>query len=346
MLRLNLLQAKPIEAESDVQEIKESEILSDENFLNQNSETATSEVEMAPAPAVSSEPETEIPEPAKEAEEETEQLEFVFKTKSKFPIVPILVLFLLVVAIGAYFLVSRKPGKSAKAPGTKKQVVAAKPSSNEPAGQEASAEKSPAKTPPAAPAQSGKTPAPSSTPPAPVPLEAKAQRQAGVLAVNVLGKVLSSVPKGTQIGFLSFDGQDFTLELFAAQQNRLEQFLQSTKGAIPASQYKILAKDRSYYQGHIVPHLLISGGLGSSGMIEPGKATLTSGTIRKNLRKLATVHGVRVRELRTASPVLGLRIGFLVYMVHGASSSPPQCSFPKREWSFSPPSRGIHSKAI
>jgi flagellar basal body-associated protein FliL len=300
MLKLNLLQAKPIQAAGDVQEIKESDILTDESFLDQEAGATSPVVEVEEeAVAPTPEPETETPETV----EEPEQPEFEFKSKSRLPIVPILVGLLLIGVVAGYFWVSKKPQNTANKPvrpekaSVAEKSTQAKTGGEHPPTVESAGKTQPATTPSHAESASQKE---ASTP---VPVEANAQRQAGVQAVSVFGQVLSSVEKGTRIGFLSFDGDAFTLELFATQQSRLEKFLQNVKGAIPGFSYKILAKDRSYYQGRTMPHLLISGQLSASGTVEPGMTTLTSGTIRKNLRELAVSHRVRIRELRMAAPV-------------------------------------------
>ncbi len=299
MLKLNLLKAMPVAVEGGMQEIKESDILSDESFLAQEPEGAPPVVEETPEETVETvESAPTQPEPVEELEEETK--EFEFKPKSKFPIVPVLVVVLLAVIAAGYFLILKKPAK----PGTSQVSTKAPTGKTTPQTQSKVSGKttrqSSAKTQQPAAAQTGaQASAISSTSSTPVPAGAEAQRETGVRVVNLFGKVLSSVPRGAQIAFLSFDGNAFTLELYAGTRARLDQFLTNAKKALPGFQYKVLAKDRSYYQGRTQPHLLISGELGSAGTAEPGVATLTAGGIKSGLRKLAAGHGVRVRELRT-----------------------------------------------
>ena len=302
MLKLNLLKAMPVAVEGGLQEIKESDILSDESFLSQEPEKEAPVVEETPKETVeAAEPAPMVPESPEPVEEsvEEETKEFEFKPKSKFPFVPVLVV-LLLVAIGAgYLLLSKRQPKSGatqvstKAPAAKaaKKAEAKAPAQGAVKTQQPAATQSTATQPATATAVS-------------VPAGAEAQRETGVRVVNLFGKVLSSVPKGAQIAFLSFDGNAFTLELYAGTRAKLDQFLTNAKNVLPGFQYKVLAKDRSYFQGRTRPHLLISGELGTAGAAEAGTATLTTGAIRSALRKLAAGHGIRVRELRTAALVV------------------------------------------
>ncbi len=297
MIKLNLLEAKPVRLSGGLEEIKESDILSDETFLRQEQAEPQPAVEEIPAEAPKAKPTSE---PIKKSEEKAPE-EFTFEKKSKIPVVPILVV-LLLAAIGVgYFLLTQKSG----APQKPKVAVKKTPTKTQPAPSKTQkpvsspAEKAPHTQPSQTPKPGGT--APVSVPPT-VPVEARAQRNAGIQAVTVFGKVLSGVPAGAQIGFLSFDGHSFTLELFANRPTKLEKFLQNAQTAISGAHYKVLAKDRDYFQGRRLPHLLLSGELSPSGFAQPGLTSLTPSSIGKSLRQLAVRHKVRVRELRVAAP--------------------------------------------